>query len=78
MTITRRDLLGRHRGRRGPDAFRQPASSGGPPSRRREPSYKPEEGATLRLLRWSPFVKADEERLARQHEEVHRRDGRRR
>jgi len=25
------------------------------------PMFKPEEGATLRLLRWSPFVKADEE-----------------
>lgn len=26
-----------------------------------ELKYKPEEGATLRLLRWSPFVKGDEE-----------------
>jgi multiple sugar transport system substrate-binding protein len=26
-----------------------------------ELKYKPEDGATLRLLRWSPFVKGDEE-----------------
>ncbi len=26
-----------------------------------EPNYKPEEGASLRLLRWTPFVKGDEE-----------------
>lgn len=26
-----------------------------------EPSYKPEEGASLRLLRWSPFVQGDED-----------------
>ncbi len=26
-----------------------------------EPDYKPEEGASLRLLRWTPFVKGDEE-----------------
>ncbi|TCN29351.1 ABC transporter substrate-binding protein [Sinorhizobium americanum] len=26
-----------------------------------EPSYKPEEGASLRLLRWSPFVKSEED-----------------
>ncbi|MBP2550813.1 multiple sugar transport system substrate-binding protein [Neorhizobium galegae] len=26
-----------------------------------EPSYKPEAGASLRLLRWTPFVKGDEE-----------------
>src|SRR5262245_27002561 len=26
-----------------------------------EPTYKPEEGASLRLLRWTPFVKGDEE-----------------
>ncbi|MQV99044.1 extracellular solute-binding protein, partial [Sinorhizobium medicae] len=26
-----------------------------------EPSYKPEEGASLRLLRWTPFVKGDED-----------------
>ncbi len=26
-----------------------------------EPQYKPEEGASLRLLRWTPFVKGDEE-----------------
>src|SRR4051794_8873213 len=26
-----------------------------------EPSYTPESGASLRLLRWTPFVKGDEE-----------------
>ncbi|MBV2143036.1 ABC transporter substrate-binding protein [Falsochrobactrum sp. TDYN1] len=26
-----------------------------------EPEYKPEEGASLRLLRWTPFVKGDED-----------------
>lgn len=26
-----------------------------------EPAYKPEEGASLRLLRWTPFVKGDED-----------------
>ena len=26
-----------------------------------EPSYKPEDGASLRLLRWTPFVKGDED-----------------
>jgi multiple sugar transport system substrate-binding protein len=26
-----------------------------------EPAYKPEEGATLRLLRWTPFVQGDED-----------------
>jgi multiple sugar transport system substrate-binding protein len=26
-----------------------------------EPQYKPEEGASLRLLRWTPFVKGDED-----------------
>ncbi|RCS22266.1 carbohydrate ABC transporter substrate-binding protein [Phyllobacterium salinisoli] len=26
-----------------------------------EPTYKPEEGASLRLLRWTPFVKGDED-----------------
>ncbi len=26
-----------------------------------EPDYKPEDGASLRLLRWTPFVKGDEE-----------------
>lgn len=26
-----------------------------------EPSYKPEEGASLRLLRWTPFVQGDED-----------------
>ena len=26
-----------------------------------EPQYKPEQGATLRVLRWAPFVKGDED-----------------
>ena len=31
------------------------------PARAQELKYQPEEGATLRLLRWSPFVKGDED-----------------
>ena len=58
MKFTRRDLLKTTAG----------ASAGllvpmvtGSSSRAEDVSFKPEEGATLRLLRWSPFVKGDEE-----------------
>ncbi|MGO4838276.1 ABC transporter substrate-binding protein, partial [Rhizobiaceae sp. 2RAB30] len=36
-------------------------SFGSRPAFAQELKYKPEEGATLRLLRWSPFVKGDED-----------------
>ncbi|MGO4337923.1 ABC transporter substrate-binding protein [Labrys sp. KB_33_2] len=60
MTINRRDLLTASAGlaaaaglgRLGvAPAFAQAA----------EPSYKPEEGASLRVLRWTPFVQGDED-----------------
>ena len=57
MKFTRRDLL-----------KTTAASSAGlvapsliGPARAQELKYQPEEGATLRLLRWSPFVKGDED-----------------
>ena len=34
---------------------------GSPAFAQEAPTYKPEEGATLRLLRWSPFVPGDED-----------------
>ncbi|MCV9907647.1 ABC transporter substrate-binding protein [Brucella sp. HL-2] len=37
------------------------SSLGYSPAFAAEPQYKPEEGASLRLLRWTPFVKGDEE-----------------
>src|SRR5215213_2213277 len=58
MTLSRRDLLlgtaGLAAGTQlmgGLPAFAQGAA----------PSYKPEAGATLRMLRWTPFVKGDED-----------------
>ncbi len=36
-----------------------------------EPAYKPESGASLRLLRWTPFVKGDEEAWLCKHQEIH-------
>lgn len=58
MGFTRRDLLkttaGASAGLMAPSLF-------GAAARAQELSFKPEEGASLRLLRWSPFVKGDEE-----------------
>lgn len=57
MGFTRRDLLKTTAG----------ASAGlflpalGSSARAQDLSFKPEEGASLRLLRWSPFVKGDED-----------------
>ena len=57
MTLSRRDLLlgtagvaGAHL-LGGTPAFAQGAA----------PSFKPEQGASLRVLRWAPFVKGDED-----------------
>ncbi len=36
-----------------------------------EPVYKPEEGASLRLLRWTPFVKGDEDAWLANTSEIH-------
>jgi multiple sugar transport system substrate-binding protein len=56
MPIKRRDFLATSA------AFAGVAGLGIRPSfAQAEPSYKPEEGASLRLLRWTPFVKGDED-----------------
>jgi multiple sugar transport system substrate-binding protein len=58
MTISRRDLLAGTAGLAGVSAF------GTVPNlafAQAEPQYKPEPGASLRVLRWSAFVKGDEE-----------------
>jgi len=58
MTISRRDLLAGTAGLAGVSAF------GGMPNlafAQAEPQFKPEPGASLRVLRWSAFVKGDEE-----------------
>ena len=52
--ITRRDLLA---GAAGLAA----ASTLGMPAFAQAPTYTPEDGASLRLLRWVPFVKGEEE-----------------
>ena len=66
MTISRRDILlgtaGLAAGAAGtglgaPPLFAQGAQAQGQAA----PKYTPEKGASLRLLRWSPFVKGDEE-----------------
>ena len=58
MTFTRRDLLKTTAG----------ASAGlilpqavGAKAQAQDAAFKPEDGASLRLLRWSPFVKGDED-----------------
>ena len=76
MTISRRDLLAGIAAGAALTPFASPFA-GGAALAQAEPSYKPEEGASLRVLRWSPFVKAEEEAWLANTEEVHRRDGRR-
>ncbi|MDT3381769.1 ABC transporter substrate-binding protein [Labrys neptuniae] len=60
MTINRRDLLAASAGFAAAAGLGQfglaPAFAQGA-----EPSYKPEEGASLRVLRWTPFVQGDED-----------------
>jgi len=59
MTIKRRDFLTASAGLAGMAGL---SALGLRPSfAQSEPTYTPEEGATLRLLRWVPFVKGDEE-----------------
>lgn len=55
MTIKRRTFLATTAGLAGM------AGLGIRPSFAAEPDYKPEAGATLRLLRWAPFVQGDED-----------------
>jgi multiple sugar transport system substrate-binding protein len=61
MTLSRRDLLlgtaGLAAGTAGAGLL-----NGGPAfAQGAAPQYKPEQGATLRVLRWTPFVKGDED-----------------
>ena len=58
MSFTRRDLL---KTTAGLGAASLAPGLLGRPAFAQDLSYKPEEGASLRLLRWSPFVKGDEE-----------------
>ncbi|HRX35164.1 MAG TPA: ABC transporter substrate-binding protein [Aestuariivirga sp.] len=59
MTINRRDLLMASAGLvAGATGLGLPGTM---PAFAQEPSYTPEEGASLRLLRWSPFVQGDED-----------------
>src|SRR6476659_2993044 len=60
MPISRRELLAGMAAGAAMTPFAGPFL-GGSAFAQAEPSYKPEEGATLRVLRWSPFVKAEEE-----------------
>lgn len=54
MKISRRDLMAGAAGVAG-------AAGLGLPAFAQEPDYKPEAGASLRVLRWAPFVKGDED-----------------
>jgi multiple sugar transport system substrate-binding protein len=59
MKINRRDLLAVSAASlAGAAGF---GIGGNRPAFAQEPSYTPEEGASLRLLRWSPFVQGDED-----------------
>ena len=58
MTIRRRTFLAGTAGVAGVAGL---SGLGIRPAAAAEPSYKPEAGASLRLLRWTPFVKGDEE-----------------
>ncbi|QWK81216.1 ABC transporter substrate-binding protein [Ochrobactrum sp. BTU1] len=58
MTIRRRTFLAGTAGIFGAASL---SGFGSMPAFAAEPEYKPEEGASLRLLRWTPFVKGDEE-----------------
>ena len=57
MTFSRRDLLLGTAGVAGAQFL------GGTPgfAQGAAPSFKPEQGASLRVLRWAPFVKGDED-----------------
>lgn len=60
MTLTRRDMLKTSLGLAAGAAGAQ-LIGGSPALAQDAPVYKPEEGASLRLLRWAPFVQGDED-----------------
>jgi multiple sugar transport system substrate-binding protein len=60
MSLTRREILAGLAAGAATAPFLTPFA-GGPAFAQSEPIYKPEEGASLRVLRWSPFVKGEEE-----------------
>ena len=64
MTISRRDLLAGIAAGAAVTPFISPFG-GGPALAQAEPAYKPEDGASLRVLRWSPFVKGEEDAWGR-------------
>ncbi|BAF90207.1 MULTISPECIES: ABC transporter substrate-binding protein [Azorhizobium] len=59
MTISRRDVLMGGAGLAGAAAMT--GLSGTPSFAQALPKFEPEKGASLRVLRWSPFVKAEED-----------------
>ncbi len=59
MKFTRRDVI--RTGAAAAAAGVMGSRLSGPAFAQGAPSYKPEEGASLRVLRWSPFVPTDEE-----------------
>ena len=70
MTINRRHLLGASAGLVAAAGLNRFGLT--PAFAQSAPAYKPEEGATLRLLRWVPFVPGGRGSVAGQHQEVHR------
>jgi multiple sugar transport system substrate-binding protein len=60
MTITRRAILASLAAGAAVSPFLSPFT-GSRAFAQAEPDYKPEDGATLRVLRWSPFVKGEED-----------------
>src|SRR5688572_2290683 len=59
MKFTRRDVIKTTAGLAAGAML--PALHGGRTAFAQDLTYKPEDGASLRVLRWSPFVKGDEE-----------------
>lgn len=60
MKFTRRDVIRTAAATAGAGALGVPLI-GTPAHAQAAPQFKPEDGATLRLLRWSPFVQGDED-----------------
>ncbi|MFL5194605.1 MAG: ABC transporter substrate-binding protein, partial [Microvirga sp.] len=61
MTLSRRDLLLGTAGLAAGAAGAQLLNAGPAFAQAAAPQYKPEQGASLRVLRWTPFVKGDED-----------------